>query len=1089
VINLTLTAAAGRYTVNSIWPDECGFCGKTFSSFDEMLDDIAKHFQAGLNMSSWKVPFQPSKDSHPGFQPHPKGKDSDSDDDMDDNDSYPSHQSSGGQTKKASSFSSSGQNKRSNGSQNSDSSYQGGRRRCYLVPQATLDNSAEPIESHASGHATTSMALERYLNNEEEPVEPRLSQISSGISNSSLMFSAVATEDDFVSNVPDPEYVMHSRTLQEQKGCFKETITSTGRLQVPSIGFSGFGFGIGDFFALGQLALDVCESCKTASEDLKNLSSEILSLLEILQALRALQFDHSLLEMNQGTLANLLSTCRDVLQDVQAQVEKRKSFKLDRKGMLLFNRLKWGKYDIDDLATRLARNRAMFEIFLMAASLPIGGLQSALVLLNLRQTTCQGACMSKDGTGEFGVTNHIGEVFTGNGNETHPGLIVTDGAVIPTALGVNLFATINALGELSVKYIAKRRIFQNINMEPNDVPELFGSPHQVNSDKQILHRRDTYRISEAKELIRATRAAKSNGFSFSEVMSGYIHVSSCLEGPQIEDYQTAAKMARGLCEEAKFFLRMKAYPLQVGKEFSPSSKDPNLGKGALNDEVISQGVPLQPTRILKMDPKYQWQADRISHQQAIKYKNLLDIRVKHSEALHWDSLDLIQRKGTGLVILLYGVPGIGKILFLTTNRATVLDEAFKSRIHYKIYHPDLTPKQTLDIWKLNINRVPRIEEQSESYSARSATAANIQRRESAPQGLLAMRTLSCIFENWKEPRVFKRNADWVRHENEQHRRSERWRCQLDHCKQSRCRADKLLQFPRQLKIPGEINTAKDTRFDMKSSGADALRYKQHLPSEAKCIIDTGNQQGNFNSLASIMSLLQSHTSNFEDLVDTETRADFKNTSPIDYNDDRSDASFPSTTPSTTPSTAPSSAPSSASTDRQQVAINVINYGYEFHCPFGFVGCELRFDSTQTDAYISHTFTHFYDHRPPPKTVCIFCPQTFENRNDRVANWRERMCHIADHYRRLERIEHTRPDFFVIEYMRMKRIISHEDYKCATGHTERGDCDGPDNFGHKTSDMKRRDARSNEERHDMEKDDRYRQRHMASKGKRKDRRRN
>jgi hypothetical protein len=223
-------------------------------------------------------------------------------------------------------------------------------------------------------------------------------------------------------------------------------------------------------------------------------------------------------------------------------------------------------------------------------------------------------------------------------------------------------------------------------------------------------------------------------------------------------------------------------------------------------------------------------------------------------------------------------------------------------------------------------------------------------------------------------------------------------------------------------------------------------------------------------------------------VDTETRADFKNTYLIDYSDDRSDASFPSTAPSTAPSSAPSTAPSSATPDRQQVALK-INYGYEFHCPFGFVGCELSFDPTQTDAYISHTVTHFFDHGPPPKTVCIFCPQTFENRNDRVANWRERMRHIADHYRRLARTEHTRPDFFVIEYMRKKRIISYEDYKWVTGHTERRDCDGPDNFGHKTWDMRRRDARSTEERHDMEKDDRYRQRHIASKGKRKNRRRN
>ncbi|KAK4225182.1 hypothetical protein QBC38DRAFT_270190 [Podospora fimiseda] len=49
------------------------------------------------------------------------------------------------------------------------------------------------------------------------------------------------------------------------------------------------------------------------------------------------------------------------------------------------------------------------------------------------------------------------------------------------------------------------------------------------------------------------------------------------------------------------------------------------------------------------------------------------------------------------------------ILFLTTNRAGVLDEAFKSRIHYKINYQDLTLEQTLDIWKLNIQRVREIE--------------------------------------------------------------------------------------------------------------------------------------------------------------------------------------------------------------------------------------------------------------------------------------------------------------------------------------------------------------------------------------------
>jgi hypothetical protein len=52
------------------------------------------------------------------------------------------------------------------------------------------------------------------------------------------------------------------------------------------------------------------------------------------------------------------------------------------------------------------------------------------------------------------------------------------------------------------------------------------------------------------------------------------------------------------------------------------------------------------------------------------------------------------------------------ILFLTTNRPGTLDEAFKSRIHYKIYYPPLTRDQTIDIWKLNIQRLRQITEQS-----------------------------------------------------------------------------------------------------------------------------------------------------------------------------------------------------------------------------------------------------------------------------------------------------------------------------------------------------------------------------------------
>jgi hypothetical protein len=51
------------------------------------------------------------------------------------------------------------------------------------------------------------------------------------------------------------------------------------------------------------------------------------------------------------------------------------------------------------------------------------------------------------------------------------------------------------------------------------------------------------------------------------------------------------------------------------------------------------------------------------------------------------------------------------ILFLTTNRPGTLDEAVKSRVHTSFYYPYLNWEQTRDIFKLNIERLRRIEDQ------------------------------------------------------------------------------------------------------------------------------------------------------------------------------------------------------------------------------------------------------------------------------------------------------------------------------------------------------------------------------------------
>ena len=67
-----------------------------------------------------------------------------------------------------------------------------------------------------------------------------------------------------------------------------------------------------------------------------------------------------------------------------------------------------------------------------------------------------------------GAVDEFGRVFSGDGS-VHDGLFVADGALMPSALGVNPFLTISALSER----IAERKI-QDLSGDPYPKP-----PHAV----------------------------------------------------------------------------------------------------------------------------------------------------------------------------------------------------------------------------------------------------------------------------------------------------------------------------------------------------------------------------------------------------------------------------------------------------------------------------------------------------------------------------------------------------------------------------------------------------------------------------------
>ncbi|CAI7661418.1 unnamed protein product [Penicillium discolor] len=148
-----------------------------------------------------------------------------------------------------------------------------------------------------------------------------------------------------------------------------------------------------------------------------------------------------------------------------------------------------------------------------------------------------GANMSNDGTGYGGVTNHLGEVFSGSNSEVYNGLVCCDASIIPTALGVNPLATISALSERSVNLITERSGL-SIDLETNNQPLNAYSKPSVSWDSQ--GQQDT------------KKGPQSIGWQFTEIMHGYISM-----GSEIGDFALSERVGKGSSCAMRIFLTIE----------------------------------------------------------------------------------------------------------------------------------------------------------------------------------------------------------------------------------------------------------------------------------------------------------------------------------------------------------------------------------------------------------------------------------------------------------------------------------------------------------------------------------------------------
>ncbi|KAK4669784.1 uncharacterized protein QC763_206010 [Podospora pseudopauciseta] len=176
-----------------------------------------------------------------------------------------------------------------------------------------------------------------------------------------------------------------------------------------------------------------------------------------------------------------------------------------------------------------------------------------------------GACMARDNTGRTGVTNHVGQLFSGNGAEVHEGFVVTDASVIPTALGANPFATIAALAERSVEAYCESKELK-ISEEKNGILNLLGEPAHAPKRCRPKQRREQLKAEEelisiqtAKKVMDKARIVKASGIGFTEVMSGFLHADTKMTEDNRATYELAHRIGKSLCESARFFLSVQSF--------------------------------------------------------------------------------------------------------------------------------------------------------------------------------------------------------------------------------------------------------------------------------------------------------------------------------------------------------------------------------------------------------------------------------------------------------------------------------------------------------------------------------------------------
>jgi hypothetical protein len=218
----------------------------------------------------------------------------------------------------------------------------------------------------------------------------------------------------------------------------------------------------------------------------------------------------------------------------------------------------------------------------------------------------------------------------------------------------------------------------------------------------------------------------------------------------------------------------------------------DAGMRAESDRLIDDITP-NPAgfreHILTLNPDLKttnsYLVDRIAYHQCVRYKTLLNHRVKHMQAVSAKNCSCgsmcVALGGSANIMDSKGDPRGQDPLSAKFDASDGDITPLEGAINQESFPPDIPMPPT--------GTLP-----AEFECQLCFTAKKFQKPSDWTKHVHEdVQPFTCTWERCREPKMFKRKADWVRHENEGHRHLEWWICDVDDCRHICYRRDNFLQ--------------------------------------------------------------------------------------------------------------------------------------------------------------------------------------------------------------------------------------------------------------------------------------------------------